>query len=226
MVLSISPQWRAITVSSFCWISLKTRGVSTPGKFRSTCSSTISTRASNSTSDKSVFIEFASRPVSSRDQCTTGTALPIIAKSTLRSRFPLVKGEPPAKRPLTGSGVECTYENHITPYLHCCHCGSSGQSDGPGTTRRISDWDLATSGCTSTGAGAGNRDARCIHRGSVANRTRSDRAHPAPGTTRADAIRQFGQRSVTVTTRIGETLYFDGGRTIITLENGQVSGPK
>src|SRR5881628_2893656 len=50
--------------------------------------------------------------------------------------------------------------------------------------------------------------------------------HPAPGTTRADVIRQFGQPSVTVTTRIGETLYFDGGRTIITLENGQVSGPK
>ena len=50
--------------------------------------------------------------------------------------------------------------------------------------------------------------------------------HPAPGTTRADVIRQFGQPSVTVTTRTGETLYFDGGRTIITLENGQVSGPK
>src|SRR5438094_4527528 len=50
--------------------------------------------------------------------------------------------------------------------------------------------------------------------------------HPASGTTRADVIRQFGQPSVTVTTRIGETLYFDGGRTIITLENGQVSGPK
>ena len=51
-------------------------------------------------------------------------------------------------------------------------------------------------------------------------------SHPAPGTTRADVIRQFGQPSVTVTTRTGETLYFDGGRTIITLENGQVSGPK
>ena len=50
--------------------------------------------------------------------------------------------------------------------------------------------------------------------------------HPAPGTTRADVIRQFGQPSVTVATRTGETLYFDGGRTIITLENGQVSGPK
>src|SRR5947199_2391385 len=50
--------------------------------------------------------------------------------------------------------------------------------------------------------------------------------HPAPGTTRADVIRQFGQPSVTVTTRTGEPLYFDGGRTIITLENGQVSGPK
>ena len=50
--------------------------------------------------------------------------------------------------------------------------------------------------------------------------------HPAPGTTRADVMRQFGQPSVTVTTRTGETLYFDGGRTIITLENGQVSGPK
>src|SRR6266571_2672734 len=50
--------------------------------------------------------------------------------------------------------------------------------------------------------------------------------HPAPGTTRADVIRQFGQPSVTVTTGTGETLYFDGGRTIITLENGQVSGPK
>ena len=51
-------------------------------------------------------------------------------------------------------------------------------------------------------------------------------SHPAPGTTRADVIRQFGQPSVTVTTRTGETLYFEGGRTIITLENGQVSGPK
>jgi len=50
--------------------------------------------------------------------------------------------------------------------------------------------------------------------------------HPALGTTRADVIRQFGQPSVTVNTRTGETLYFDGGRTVITLENGQVSGPK
>jgi hypothetical protein len=49
---------------------------------------------------------------------------------------------------------------------------------------------------------------------------------PAPGTTRAEVIRQFGQPSVTMSTRTGETLYFDGGRTVITLENGQVSGPK
>src|SRR5438552_2312996 len=50
--------------------------------------------------------------------------------------------------------------------------------------------------------------------------------HPAPGTTRADVIRQFGQPSVTVTTRTGQTLYFDVGTTIITIENVQVSGPK
>ena len=248
--------------------------------------------------------------------------------------------------PVARGGVQCTYENHITPYLHGYHCGSIGQFDGPGTTHWISDWDLATSGCVSTGAGAGNRDARYIHRESVANRNGSDRdhsesadrahsglhskpgsgthsvfrarsvfdahsifrahsgfydkscvfaqsgvhyrsggyfwsvcfpgqvsainqmpsqvtvpehilvpgqtviaspaagpiiqpqvqttfglannqvTHPALGTTRADVIRQFGQPSVTVNTRTGETLYFDGGRTVITLENGQVSGPK
>ena len=48
---------------------------------------------------------------------------------------------------------------------------------------------------------------------------------PAPGTTRAEVLRQFGQPSVTVTTRTGETLYFQGGTTI-TLQNGQVTGPK
>lgn len=45
-----------MTVSSFCWISRRTRGGSIPGKFRSTCSSTISTSARSSASDRSVFI--------------------------------------------------------------------------------------------------------------------------------------------------------------------------
>jgi len=48
---------------------------------------------------------------------------------------------------------------------------------------------------------------------------------PVPGTTRAEVLRQFGQPSVTVTTRTGETLFFEGGKTI-TLQNGQVTGPK
>jgi len=48
---------------------------------------------------------------------------------------------------------------------------------------------------------------------------------PAPGTTRAEVLRQFGQPSVTVTTRTGETLFFQGGKTI-TLQNGQVTGAK
>src|SRR5262245_59975660 len=47
--------------SSFCWTSRNRRGGSTPGKFRSTCSSTISTRARSSAMDKSVFI-FQVRP--------------------------------------------------------------------------------------------------------------------------------------------------------------------
>ena len=48
---------------------------------------------------------------------------------------------------------------------------------------------------------------------------------PIPGTTRAEVLRQLGQPSVTVTTRTGETLFFEGGKTI-TLENGQVTGAK
>src|SRR5262249_35038489 len=47
MVVAISFRCRRMTVSSFCWISRRTRGGSMPGKLRSTCSSTISTKASN-----------------------------------------------------------------------------------------------------------------------------------------------------------------------------------
>ena len=48
---------------------------------------------------------------------------------------------------------------------------------------------------------------------------------PIPGTARAEVLRQFGQPTVTITTRTGETLHFYGGVTI-TLQNGQVTGPR
>ena len=48
---------------------------------------------------------------------------------------------------------------------------------------------------------------------------------PAPGTSRADVIREFGPPSVTVITSTGETLYFPGGATVI-VQNGQVVGPR
>lgn len=48
---------------------------------------------------------------------------------------------------------------------------------------------------------------------------------PAAGTPRAQVIRQFGSPSVTIITRSGETLYFNGGVTVI-IQNGQVAGPR
>jgi hypothetical protein len=54
--VSSSLRWRRMMASSFCWTSFNRRGGSTPGKFRSTCSSTISTSARSSAIDKSVFI--------------------------------------------------------------------------------------------------------------------------------------------------------------------------
>jgi len=48
---------------------------------------------------------------------------------------------------------------------------------------------------------------------------------PVTGMSRVDVLRQFGQPLVTVTTSTGETLYFNGGITV-TLQNGQVTGPR
>lgn len=48
---------------------------------------------------------------------------------------------------------------------------------------------------------------------------------PVPGTSRAQVIQQFGAPSVTIVTRSGETLYFNGGVTVI-IQNGQVAGPR
>ena len=45
------------------------------------------------------------------------------------------------------------------------------------------------------------------------------------GMSRVDVLHQFGQPLVTVTTSTGETLYFNGGITV-TLQNGQVTGPR
>src|SRR5205823_13872873 len=44
-----------------------------------------------------------------------------------------------------------------------------------------------------------------------------------PGTSRAAVLEQFGQPLVTVSTRTGETLFFDAGIKVI-LQNGQVTG--
>ena len=51
------------------------------------------------------------------------------------------------------------------------------------------------------------------------------RRPPVAGMLRADVLGQFGQPLVTVTTSTGETLYFNGGITV-TLQNGQVTGPR
>jgi len=48
---------------------------------------------------------------------------------------------------------------------------------------------------------------------------------PVPGTPRAAVLEQLGQPLVTVTTRTGETLFFDGGIKVI-LQNGQVTGTR
>jgi hypothetical protein len=47
---------------------------------------------------------------------------------------------------------------------------------------------------------------------------------PAVGTPRADVLQQLGRPLATVTTRTGETLFFDG--ITVTLQNGQVTGTK
>jgi len=49
--------------------------------------------------------------------------------------------------------------------------------------------------------------------------------HPVAGMSRVDVLRQMGQPLVTVSTSTGETLYFNGGVTV-TLQNGQVTGPR
>ncbi len=51
--------------------------------------------------------------------------------------------------------------------------------------------------------------------------------HPVPpiGTLRPEVLRQFGQPMVTVMTSTSETLYFNGGVTVI-IQNGQVAGPR
>lgn len=50
-------------------------------------------------------------------------------------------------------------------------------------------------------------------------------ALPPPGTPRAQVLRQFGVPNVTIVTSNGETLYFNGGVTVI-IQNGQVAGPR
>ncbi len=48
---------------------------------------------------------------------------------------------------------------------------------------------------------------------------------PPVGTRRADVLRQFGQPTVSVITRDGETLHFSGGVTVF-IQNDQVASPK
>ena len=48
---------------------------------------------------------------------------------------------------------------------------------------------------------------------------------PPVGMPRAEVLRQFGPPSVTVITSTGETMFFPGGGTV-TIQNGQVAGPR
>jgi hypothetical protein len=48
---------------------------------------------------------------------------------------------------------------------------------------------------------------------------------PPVGMPRAEVLRQFGQPSVSVITSTGETMFFPGGGTV-TIQNGQVAGPR
>jgi len=48
---------------------------------------------------------------------------------------------------------------------------------------------------------------------------------PPLGMPRAEVLRQFGPPSVTVITSTGETMFFPGGGTV-TIQNGQVAGPR